>query len=82
MRPAGLLLAAAAGALLAVSLFFGGALGDGRLFWIGLFAEIAGLGAAAAVLAGFLPVVVPGRAGAWAFGFLTAFVGWLGVTMI
>jgi hypothetical protein len=82
MRPAGLLLAAAAGALIAVSLFFGGALGDGRLFWIGLFAEIAGLGAASAVLAGFLPLVVPGRVGAWAFGLLAAFVGWLGVTMI
>lgn len=79
---AGLLSLSAAGALITVSLFFGGSLSDGRLFWIGIFAEALGLGAVAAGLAGFLPVVVPGRAGLAAIGLLTAFVCWQGVTMI
>ena len=80
--PAGLLLLAAAGALLVVSLFFGGNVGDGRLFWIGIFAEAIGFGTLAAALAGLLPLAVPRRAGLVAFVLLAAYVGWLGVTMI
>jgi len=76
---AGLLLLSAAGALITVSLFFGGSLSDGRLFWIGIFAEALGLGALAAGLAGLLPVAVPRRAGLVAVGLLTAFVCWNGV---
>jgi O-antigen ligase len=80
--PVGLLLLAAAGALLTVSLFFGGNVGDGRLFWIGIFAEAIGLGAVAAALAGLLPLAVPRPAGLAAFALLAGYVGWLGVTMI
>src|SRR5438094_10152894 len=79
---AGFLLLSAAGALIAVSLFFGGSLSDGRLFWIGIFAEGLGLGAVAAGLAGLLPLAVPNRAGLAAGGLLTAFVCWDGQTMI
>ncbi len=79
---AGLLLLSAAGALVTVSLFFGGSLSDGRLFWIGIFAEAVGLGAVAAGLAGLVPLAVPGRAGLAAIGLLSAFVCWQGVTMI
>jgi O-antigen ligase len=79
---AGLLLLSAAGALITASLFFGGSLSDGRLFWIGIFAEALGLGAVAAGLAGLLPVAVPRRAGLAAVGLLSAFVCWNGVTMI
>lgn len=78
---AGLLLLAAAGALLLVSLFFGGSVGDGRLFWIGIFAEAIGFGAVAAALAGWLPLAVPRRMGLVAIGLLAAYVGWIGVTM-
>ena len=80
--PVGPLLLAAAGALLVVSLFFGGNVGDGRLFWIGIFAEAIGFGALAAGLAGLVPLAVPRSAGLVAFGLLAAYVGWLGVTMI
>src|SRR5436190_12037439 len=79
--PVGPLLLAAAGALLVVSLFFGGNVGDGRLFWIGIFAEAIGFGALAAGLAGLVPLAVPRPAGLVAFGLLAAYVGWLGVTM-
>jgi O-antigen ligase len=79
---AGLLLLAAAGALLLVSLFFGGSVGDGRLFWIGIFAEAIGFGAVAAGLAGLLPLAVPRRAGLAAIGLLAGYVAWIGVTMI
>ena len=80
--PVGLLLLAAAGALLTVSLFFGGNVGDGRLFWIGIFAEAIAFGALAAALAGLLPLAVPRPAGLVAFALLAGYVGWLGVTMI
>ncbi len=79
---AGLLYVSAAGALIAVSLFFGGGPGDGRLFWIGVFAEALGFGAVAAGLVGLLPLAVPSRVGLAAIGLLTAFVCWQGVTMI
>jgi hypothetical protein len=79
---AGLLLLSAAGALVTVSLFFGGSLSDGRLFWIGIVAEALGLGAVAAGLAGWLPVAVPQRVGLAAVGLLSAFACWNGVTMI
>jgi O-Antigen ligase len=80
--PVGPLLLAAAGALLTFSLFFGGNVGDGRLFWIGIFAEAIAFGALAAALAGLLPLAVPRPAGLAAFALLAAYVGWLGVTMI
>ena len=79
---AGLLLIAAAGALLAVALFFGGSVSDSRLFWIGIVAEALGFGAVAAGLAGLLPLAVPRRAGLISLVLLAALVGWLGVTMI
>jgi hypothetical protein len=79
---AGLLLLVAAAALLTVSLFFGGNIGDGRLFWIGIFAEAIGFGGIAAGLAGLVPVAVPSRVGLAAVGLLAAFVCWSGVTMI
>jgi O-Antigen ligase len=79
---AGLLSLTAAGVLITVSLFFGGSLSDGRLFWIGIFAEVLGFGAVAAGLAGLLPVAVPSRLGLAATGLLTGFVCWQGVTMI
>ncbi len=79
---AGLLYVTAAGALIAVSLFFGGSLGDGRLFWIGIFAEALAFGAVAGGLAGLWPLAVPSRVGVAAIGLLTAFVCWQGVTMI
>src|SRR5712692_9586692 len=79
---AGLLLLGAAGALVTVSLFFGGSLSDGRLFWIGIFAEAIGFGAVAAGLAGLLPLAVSRRVGLAAVGLLAAFVCWNGVTMI
>ena len=80
--PAGPLLLAAAGVLLTVSLFFGGNVGDGRLFWIGICAEAIAFGGLAAALAGLLPLPVPRPAGLLAFALLAAYVGWLGVTMI
>src|SRR6478672_3375149 len=70
---AGLLALVAAAALLTVSLFFGGDVGDSRLFWIGIFALALGFGGVAAGLAGLLPVVVPSRVGLAAFGLLVAF---------
>jgi len=79
---AGLLALVAAAALLTVSLFFGGDVGDSRLFWIGIFALALGFGGVAAGLAGLLPVVVPSRVGLAAFGLLVAFVCWSGVTMV
>jgi O-antigen ligase len=79
---AGLLVLVAAGALLTVSLFFGGNIGDGRLFWIGIFAEAVGFGGVAAGLAGLVPLAVPSRVGLAAVGLLAAFVCWSGVTMI
>src|ERR1700693_2712677 len=79
---AGLLLISAAGALITVSLFFGGSLSDGRLFWIGVFAEALGLGAVAAGPAGVRPAAGARGAGLAAIGLLTAFVSWNGVTMI
>src|SRR5581483_10739969 len=79
---AGLFLLSAAGALLTVSLFFGASTSDSRLFWIGIFAEALGFGALALGLAGLVPVAVPGRAGLWALGLVTAFVCWMGVTMV
>src|SRR5437868_2975856 len=42
----------AAAVLIAVSLFFGGGVGDGRLFWIGIFAVAIGLGAVGWALLG------------------------------
>src|SRR5262245_7241676 len=79
---AGLLPLSAAAVLVTVALFFGGDLSDGRLFWIGVFALVTGLGWLAAGLAGLVPVAVPGRAGLVAFGLLAGFVCWNGVTMI
>jgi hypothetical protein len=79
---AGLLLLSAVGTLITVSLFFGGSLSGGRLFWIGIFAEALGLCAVAAGLAGLVPLAVPRRAGLAAVGLLSAFVCWNGVTMI
>jgi O-Antigen ligase len=79
---AGLLFLSAACTLITISLFFGGSLGDGRLFWIGIFAEALGFGAVAAGLAGLLPVAVPTRVGLAAVGLLAAFVSWQGMTMI
>ena len=79
---AGLLALVAAAALLTVSLFFGGDVGDDRLFWIGIFALTLGFGGVAAGLAGLLPLSVPSRIGLAAFGLLVAFVCWTAVTMI
>src|ERR1051326_5921491 len=83
MRTAvGLLLLSAAGALVTVALFFGESVSDSRLFWIGVFAEVLGFGAAALGIAGLAPVAVPQRAGLPAVGLLAAFVCWSGVTMV
>jgi len=79
---AGLLVLVAAAALLTVSLFFGGNVGDGRLFWIGILAEAIGFGGIAAGLAGVVPLAVPSRVGLAAVGLLVGFVCWSGVTMI
>src|SRR5215471_8925014 len=53
---AGPLALVAAAALLTVSLFFGGNIGDSRLFWIGIFALAVGFGGLAAGLAGLVPL--------------------------
>src|SRR5579872_1557611 len=83
MRSAvGLLLSAAAAALVTFSLFFGGANGDGRLFWIGILVVAAGFGVLALGLAGLVDLAVPRRAGWLAFGLVSAFVAWNGVTMV
>ncbi len=78
---AGLFLLPAAGALVTVSLFFGGGLSDSRLFWIGIFAEALGFGAVVVALAGLVPIAVPRRLGLVGLGLLVAFVCWTGVTM-
>ena len=72
---------AAAAVLITISLFFGGNLGESRLFWIGVFAVAVGFGSAAAVLGGVLPVRVPTPGGGVAIGLLVAFVLWQGLTM-
>jgi len=79
---AGPLALVAAAALLTVSLFFGGNIGDSRLFWIGIFALALGFGGLAAGLAGLVPLAVPSRMGLAAFGLLVGYVCWSGVTMI
>src|SRR5581483_7768264 len=72
----------AAAVLLVVSLYFGDGLSASRLFWIGVFALAAGLGATALALAGGLPLRLPARAGTAAIGLLVAFVLWEGLTMV
>src|SRR5262249_13599670 len=72
---------AAAAVLVTVSLFFGGNIGEGRLFWIGVFAVAARLGATVAVLSGALPVRVPSRLGAVALGLIVAYILWHGLSI-
>ena len=79
---AGLLPLSAAAALVTWALFFGGGIGDSRLFWIGIFAVAVGFGWLAASLLGLVDVAVPDRWGLAAFGLLAGFVCWNGVTMI
>jgi hypothetical protein len=66
----------ASGALLFVSLFFGDATSNGRLFWIGAAAVIA-----AAVAFAWGAVPVPRGAGTAVFVLLAALAGWVGLTM-
>jgi tetratricopeptide (TPR) repeat protein len=66
----------ASGALLFVSLFFGDATSNGRLFWIGAPAAIA---AAVALGSGYVPA--PREAGVAVVVLLAALAGWVGLTM-
>ncbi len=79
MQPAklaGPAILSASGALLFVSLFFGGGVSDGRLFWIGAFAVLAVM---AAVLTGAFPR--PAGAGLVCLLALVALAAWVGLTM-
>lgn len=80
-QAAGVLLLGAAGALLTVSLFFGGGLSNGRLYWIGLAALVVAFGGLAAALAGLVPFPVPSPAGRVSVVCLAGFVAWTGTTM-
>jgi tetratricopeptide (TPR) repeat protein len=78
---AGLPVLGAAGALLTVGLFFGQGSSDGRLYWIGIWASLAALGAVIATLFGVLPGPRATRAGWAALALFTGFVLWNGVTI-
>jgi hypothetical protein len=78
---AGSSLLGAAGVLLFVSFFFGGAAGDGRLFWIGMGALAVSLVGWAAAFWGALPRPTPRVAALDFAGLLAAFVAWNGLSL-
>ena len=80
--PAGGAVAAGAGALSFAALFFAGGTALSSLVWIGGLALLAAALAAAAVLAGLLPVPALHPAGAALLGSVFALAVWVGLTTI
>jgi hypothetical protein len=76
------LLAAAVGGLCVCIAFFGGASGDGSVFWLGLAAAIVVTAGALAAALGLVALPRLDRAGNLAVALMVALVAWIGVTIV